>query len=113
MLDKAAASGTLHLSAASVFEVTALYTAGRVQFGSPVETWIRSSIERGRLRMVDLTPAIATDAGLISTTSVPDPIDRMLIASARYFDVPLVTRDRRLLAYARSTGFARVTDAAV
>jgi PIN domain nuclease of toxin-antitoxin system len=112
LLDKAAAAGTLHLSAVSMFEVTALHLAGRLLLATPLETWIRTSIDRGRLRVVDLTPGIAVDAGLIPVTSVPDPIDRMLIASARDLDVPLVTRDRKLLAYARATGFVRLADAA-
>jgi PIN domain nuclease of toxin-antitoxin system len=42
---------------------------------------------------------------------VPDPIDRLLVAAARDAEVPLVTRDRRLLDFAGRTRLVRVHDA--
>ena len=41
------------VSAVSVFEVVALHAAGRLQLDRPVERWIRDSIERGGLRLLD------------------------------------------------------------
>ena len=110
-----AASGALHdrpgVSAVSVFEVVALHTAGRLQFDRPVERWIRESIERGGLRVLDVDANISVDAGMVPSSVLGDPIDRWLVATAREHDVPLVTADRRLLDYSKRTGLVRTIDA--
>ena len=51
----------------------------------------------------------ALEAGGIRT--VPDPIDRLLIATARQADATLVTADRRILDYGKSAYGCVVHDA--
>lgn len=104
-------TGKRYLSSMSVFEVAALHTADRLQFTRPLESWVRESIDRGQLRVVMVSPGTAVDAGLIPASAIPDPIDRLLIATARELDVPLVTRDRPLIDYARTSGMVRTVDA--
>ena len=99
------------LSVASIFEAVALHTAGRLQLTLPVERWIRESIERGGLRILDLERDAAIDAGLIPASALADPIDRWLVATAREHALPLVTADRKILDYASRTGLVRVIDA--
>jgi PIN domain nuclease of toxin-antitoxin system len=111
LLARGAAAGRLCVSAASAFEIAALHTAGRLKFNQPAERWVRESIERGRLRVLDVSTAIATDAGAVPADSLPDPIDRLLVAAARDRDLPLVTRDVAILEYARRTRLVRVVDA--
>ena len=105
--------GRLTISAASVFEVVALHTAGRLRFTIPVERWVRESIERGGLQVLDIERDVAVDAGMIPSSALPDPIDRLLVATAREFDLPFVTADRKVLDYSRRTGLVRVIDASV
>jgi PIN domain nuclease of toxin-antitoxin system len=111
LLARGAAAGRLYVSAASAFEIAALHTAGRLKFNQPAERWIHESIERGRLRVLDVSAAIATDAGAVPSDSLSDPIDRLLVAAARDRDLPLVTRDAAILEYARRTRLVRVVDA--
>ena len=99
------------ISTASLFEVVALHTAGRLRFSMPVERWIRDSIERGGLQVLDLERDIAVDAGMIPASALADPIDRWLVATAREHDRPLVTCDRKMLEYGARTGLVRVVDA--
>ena len=61
--------------------------------------------------MLDLDADVAMDAGALGPDALPDPIDRLLVATARDADVPLVTRDRRLLDFAARTKLVRVQDA--
>lgn len=104
--DRAAAVSTV-----SAFEIAALHTTGRLQLSQPVDRWIRNSIERSGFRVIDIGRDIAIDAGMIPATALPDPFDRCLVATAREYGVPLVTRDRRILDYAKRTGLVRVIDA--
>ena len=99
------------VSPVSAFEIAALHVGGRLRLTQPVERWIRESIERGGFRVVSFDPPIAVDAGLIPADALPDPFDRCLVATAREYDLPLATCDRRILDYARRTRLVRVLDA--
>jgi PIN domain nuclease of toxin-antitoxin system len=57
-----------------------------------------------------LSREAAVAAGLVSRDAIPDPLDRLLVATARQADATLVTADRRILDYAPNTGL-RVHDA--
>jgi PIN domain nuclease of toxin-antitoxin system len=112
MIERARGRGELRISTASVFELAGLYVAGRLAFSRSPESWVRQSIESGGLRVSEVTLSVAIDAGLIPSTALADPFDRLVVASARQLDVPLVTRDQRILGYARATHLVRVVDAA-
>jgi PIN domain nuclease of toxin-antitoxin system len=58
-----------------------------------------------------LSPAVAIDAGHIPRDALADPVDRLLVATARRLDATLLTGDERILTYASSTGNVRVHDA--
>ncbi len=111
VIARAAAASTLLVTTASVFEITALATAGRLRLNQSAEKWIRDSVFRGGLRVIGIDVDIAIDAGVIPSSALADPIDRMLVASARAYDVPLVTRDRQILDYATRGRLVRVSDA--
>jgi PIN domain nuclease of toxin-antitoxin system len=110
-LGKATGIRAASVSTASVFEIAALHTAGRLHFSQPADRWIRNSIERAGFKVIDIERDIAVDAGMIPATALPDPFDRCLVATAREYGVPLVTCDRRILDYARQSGMVRVIDA--
>ncbi len=99
------------VSTASVFEIAALHVAGRLHFTQPAERWIRESIARAGFRVIGLDTGIAIDAGLVPSAALTDPIDRCLVATAREYQMPLVTRDRRILEYSARTGLVDVVDA--
>lgn len=110
-LEKAAAKGGLMVSSASAFEIAALVTMGRLVLSLPAERWVRDSVTRGRLQVVDAGLDVGLDAGAIPASAIGDPLDRWLVATARSLDVPLVTCDRALLAYAASSRQVAVLDA--
>jgi PIN domain nuclease of toxin-antitoxin system len=58
-----------------------------------------------------MTVPIALDAGTIPRTALSDPMDRLLVATARQLGATLLTGDAAILSYARETGNARVQDA--
>ena len=111
LLNREAARGRVYVSAVSAFEICALCAAGRLVLNQPSERWIRDSIARGNLRVLDLNTDVAIDAGALGSAAVPDPIDRLLVATARDAEVPLLTRDRRLLDFANRTSLVHVHDA--
>jgi PIN domain nuclease of toxin-antitoxin system len=58
-----------------------------------------------------LSAEVAVDAGSIPRTAVADPLDRLIVATARQLDATLLTADVQLLSYARTTKHVRVQDA--
>lgn len=112
-LAKAVDRDAPYVSAVSAFEIAALHGAGRLHLTQPVERWIRESIALAGFRVVDLDTAMAIDAGLVPSTALADPIDRFLVATAREYQMPLATCDRRILDYAKRSGLVQAIDASV
>ena len=101
----------IRISPVSLFELTALHTLGRLRLARPVEQWMQEALEAAGVRIAELSPAIAIDAGQIPGAALADPLDRLLVATARRLDATFLTRDARILEYATSTGNVRVQDA--
>lgn len=93
-----------------MFEIAALSAAGRVHLTPSAESWMRQSIDIGRIQVAEITSAIAIEAGSIPTGSVPDPVDRLLVATARTLGIPIATRDAVIREYFESHRLGRVLD---
>jgi PIN domain nuclease of toxin-antitoxin system len=110
VLTRAESHDAVRVSPVSLFEVAALHALGRIRLRHSLEAWIADAFADGRVRIAELTRAIAIEAGGISRDALPDPLDRLLVATARRTEATFVTGDRRIIAYAASaTGF-RVQD---
>ena len=113
LLSRAESHDDIRISTATVFEVAALHTAGRLRLAHPLEQWIRHALEGPGVRIAELSPAIAIDAGSIPRSALADPVDRLLVATAGQLDATFLTSDTRILDYASDTGNVRVHDASV
>lgn len=102
----------IRVSPASVFELTALHTAGRLRLSMVPAEWIRQSLSTSRIRLAPLVTEVAIDAGSIPRAALADPLDRLIVATARHLDATLLTADTQILDYAR-TGNVRVQNASV
>lgn len=83
------------LSPLSVWEALLLIERGRLNVDRPAEEWIREALERAPIEEA----AVTRDVAFVSrslTTRHQDPVDRFLAATARVFDLTLVTSDRQL-----------------
>lgn len=102
----------VRVSTATLFEIVALHTSGRLRLAQPAEQWIEASLDRPGVRVAELTRGVAVDAGFIPRPALPDPLDRVVVATARQLDALLLTADAAILAYAARTGNVRVHDLA-
>lgn len=112
LIAQAEAQDAVRVSTATLFEIVALHTAGRLSLALPPEAWIDASLDRPGVRVAELTRSVAVDAGFIPRAGLPDPLDRLIAATARQLDATLLTGDRGMLAYAARTGSVRVHDLA-
>ena len=87
------------VSAMSVWEIARLETRGRIRLAQRLEDWVQQALRAPGVRLVELTPEIAIDAGRLAVTVPGDPVDRILLATARSVGARLATCDERLLAF--------------
>lgn len=113
LLSRAESQEAIRVSPATLFELTALHTLGRIRLTRPPDQWIHESLEAAGVRIAELSPAIAINAGKIPRTALADPLDRLLVATASYLEATFLTSDTRILDYASKTGDVRVHNASV
>lgn len=83
----------------SAWEIGMLSAKGR--FASPLapQAWFDRFLRGGDFRLADLSPELLISSSYLPGSPPNDPIDRIIIATARENDLALVTRDRRILDY--------------
>lgn len=107
-LEAAAVSSALWVSAISIWEVATLAAKSRLNLAVPIDIWVQSALAQPGLRLLPLEPAISLESARLPGFH-GDPADRILVASARLHQLQLVTRDQRILDWAR-TGRVRVLE---
>jgi len=75
-----------------------LVEKGRLELTIEVEDWIARSKAIPALEFVPVSNHLALRSVRLPGEFHPDPADRLIVATARYFGVPLVTRDSKLQA---------------
>jgi PIN domain nuclease of toxin-antitoxin system len=99
-LEKAAAESALLVSVMSVWEVAMLDVKARIQLSIDCRAWVDKALTAPGIRLQALTPAIAIESTRLPAVLPGDPIDRILVATARHIGVSFATRDERILHYA-------------
>jgi PIN domain nuclease of toxin-antitoxin system len=102
-----AANSGVYVSPFTAWEIGTLVTKERLQLTLSPEVWFETLLALPGVRLAALTPQI-----LLASTSLPglppsDPADRIIAATARIHGHIVITRDRKLLSYARE-GHIRV-----
>jgi PIN domain nuclease of toxin-antitoxin system len=88
--------GPVYASAISLLEIAAASRRGRLVLGVPIEKWLDDLSALPELRLEPVSADIARQAGLLGEGMHGDPIDRIIVATARILKVRLVTADNRL-----------------
>jgi PIN domain nuclease of toxin-antitoxin system len=86
----------LWLSPISIWETLVLVEKGRLDLGGNAGSWVDRALAAVPLREAPLTFEVALASGGIELPH-RDPADRLLAATARVFELTLVTADRRLI----------------
>lgn len=95
-LGAAAESEGVALSAISLWEVQTLHSLGRVQFDRPFETWLIEAAAPYIVQVIPLDLRVALALDKLPESFHGDPANRIIVATARAFDLPLMTRDRAI-----------------
>lgn len=92
-------SSGLGISAISCWEVAKLVELGRLILPQPVDAWLDLALAYPGVQLLDLTPQIAVESTRLPGEFHRDPADQIIVATARVYDCPLVTRDGKIRSY--------------
>ena len=83
----------------SIWEVGMLEAKGRIHLAMSCLEWVREALVTPGLSLLDVTPEIAVESSRLPGEFHGDPVDRILVASARISGSTLLTKDRKILDY--------------
>jgi len=87
------------VSAISCWEIAKLVEYGRLTLPCSLESWFEQALSYPGIRLLPLTPKIVIESTRLPGDFHRDPADQMIVATARIFDCPLVTSDRKIVNY--------------
>mgnify|MGYP000929548722 CR=1 FL=1 len=96
---QAHSSDGLGVSIISCWEVAKLVERGRLQLTLPVENWLAQALALPGIQMLELTPRIVVESTQLPGEFHRDPADQLIVATARVYNVPLLTADGKILSY--------------
>jgi PIN domain nuclease of toxin-antitoxin system len=86
----------LWLSPISIWELVVLYDKRRITLDQEVDAWLTHKLSAVPLREAPVTYEVARETGRLRLAH-RDPADRFLLATAKVFELTLVTADVHLL----------------
>ena len=89
----------IYVSPITAWELGMLVSRGRLALNMSPEAWF-SRLTLGGLHLAELSPEILIASSFLPGSSLRDPSDRIIAATARTQGYKLITRDRPLLDYA-------------
>ena len=89
-----------HVSPFSAWELGLLVARDRVRLERSAPQWFEDYVRRGGICLAALSPRILVDSSFLPGSPPGDPVDRIIIATARALNLTIVTHDRLILSYA-------------
>jgi PIN domain nuclease of toxin-antitoxin system len=102
-LDALAPDSRPLVCAISLWEVALLVQLGRIVLRGGFEPWIDIAASAATVSIVDVNAAIAKELVRIPSSFPKDPADRLIVATARALDAPVLTYDAAI----RRSGLVR------
>jgi PIN domain nuclease of toxin-antitoxin system len=96
---RAQAESEIMISSITAWEIAMLVDRRRLTLTMDVSTWLATVNQVAGLRFIPVDNSIAIGSVNLPGEFHPDPADRIIVATARRFGAPLVTRDRRIRSY--------------
>ena len=89
----------LGVSVISCWEVAKLIELKRLTFQLKISDWIEQALSYPGIQLIEFSPLIAVESTQLPGEFHRDPADQIIVATARIYDCPLLTLDRKILEY--------------
>ncbi|RMI12730.1 MAG: type II toxin-antitoxin system VapC family toxin [Calditrichaeota bacterium] len=87
------------MSAISCWEIAKLVEYGRLELPCSLKEWFDQALSYPGIYLLPLTPEIAIESTQLPGNFHRDPADQIIVATARVYDCPLITSDKKILSY--------------
>jgi PIN domain nuclease of toxin-antitoxin system len=85
------------VSGISLWEAATAVELGRLRLEMSLEAWLEAAAHPATVRVLPITTEVAAEVARLPKTFHRDPADRLIVATSRVHDLPLLTRDRMIL----------------
>ena len=109
LIEAAASDDNILIPAICAWEIALIVSRGQIELPYDPSGWMRHVLSRPGYSMAALEPDIAIASVALDWTH-KDPADRMIVATAQFRRVPVLTADSEILAYA-TAGHVQAIDA--
>ena len=92
-------TGGIGVSAITCWEIAKLVEYGRLELPCSLNEWFEQALSYPGISLLELTPEIAIESTHLPDKFHRDPADQIIVATARVYNCPLVTSDRKILDY--------------
>ncbi len=97
-IEKAEKEKQLFISTITVWELAMLAKKGRLQLNGKTRDFVGQIAKIPSLKILDISSRIALESVLLDYPH-PDPADRIIIASAKFLGMPLISKDRKIRSF--------------
>lgn len=111
LIDAARETGEAFISHVTPWELASKASLGRLSLDKPAKIWMEDALRASGFSEIPLTLDILLDAACLERGAPRDPMDRLLVATARRHGCTLLTADGTILEWARRTRAVRVVRA--
>ncbi|KAA1182597.1 type II toxin-antitoxin system VapC family toxin [Rhizobium tropici] len=99
LIDETTARSRILISAITPWEIAMLAQKGRIALGYDVGRWLDTALALPGLQLAPIEPQIVVDSVRLPGEFHDDPADRIIVATARFHRIPLLTADNAILSY--------------
>ena len=96
-------NASVYVSPITAWEIGTLVARNRLQLTLAPETWFTALIDLPGVRLAPMGPELLIASAFLPGNPPRDPADRIIAATARAYNLAIVTRDAELIPYG-STG---------
>jgi PIN domain nuclease of toxin-antitoxin system len=95
----------LLLSAISPWEFSKLLEKKQLGISCNPEDWINTALDMSKLRLVPLSPILSYRSTVLPKPFHNDPVDQIIVATAREENATILTKDKKILSYENVRSF--------
>ncbi|KLU25492.1 twitching motility protein PilT [Caballeronia mineralivorans PML1(12)] len=99
-IERERAGGEIIVSAISAWEIAMLVERETIAFSMDMENWLATVQQIPGVRFAPVDVDVSLKSVQLPGEFHKDPADRLIVATARKFAAPLVTKDLKIRAYA-------------
>ncbi len=96
-------TGGIGISTISLLEISRLVNRGRLVLPKPLKEWFSIALAEEGIILIPISSGVAIESYSLPGEFHKDPADRIIVATARTYDCPLMTNDSNILGYPHVT----------